>query len=46
MAAAVEEQRVKMKEDLVPVDSVGDGDSLGVISEVDEKRLLRRIDLW
>ncbi|KEF57994.1 uncharacterized protein A1O9_05917 [Exophiala aquamarina CBS 119918] len=46
MGDTVEEQTIKMKEDLVPVDSVGDGDSVDVMNEADEKRLLRRIDMW
>jgi hypothetical protein len=43
---SLKEQSFKMKEDLVPVDSVADGDSLEAMTAVEEKRLLRRIDMW
>jgi hypothetical protein len=43
---SIKKQSLKMKEDLIPVDSIGDGDSIETISGVDEKRLLRRIDMW
>lgn len=39
-------QEFKMKEDLLPIDSITAGDSLEVMTAVEEKRLLRRIDLW
>lgn len=45
-AESIKEQSLKMKEDLVPVDSVADGDSLEAVTGVEEKRLLKRIDMW
>ncbi|KAK5062819.1 hypothetical protein LTR84_004894 [Exophiala bonariae] len=42
---SLKEQSFKTKEDLVPVDSVADGDSLEAMTAVEEKRLLRRIDM-
>lgn len=43
---SLKEQSFKTKEDLVPIESVANGDGVEVLTAAEEKRLLRRIDMW